>query len=227
MKDKCEGKAFAISDIHGCAQTFAALIFENLKIKKGDSLFLLGDLINRGPDSKSVLDLVMHLREEGVNTTYLRGNHEEIFLNALSSGDDSLLKAYGGSETLKSFGVERVGDIPKPYIDLIASSEFYTIYDRYILVHAGLNLKSKDPFSDRKSMLWERNMKNNVEIPGNRILVHGHTPWLCKEIKAQLKKKTLPTVINIDGGCVYERSGHCLCALNLENLHFYFEKKQD
>ena len=55
------GRRFAISDIHGCSMTFEALLSQ-IHLKKEDQLFLLGDYVNRGPDSAGVIDKILELK---------------------------------------------------------------------------------------------------------------------------------------------------------------------
>ena len=58
-------RKIAISDIHGCNKTFQKLLFETLNLQKNDQLYLLGDYIDRGPDSKGVLDTIQNLITNG------------------------------------------------------------------------------------------------------------------------------------------------------------------
>jgi len=227
MKKRSRPAAFAISDVHGCASTFAALLFEKLNIQAGDRLFLLGDMINRGPESRSVLDMIFHLEEEGVRLSYLRGNHEEILLQAAENGQMEQLLRYGGAATLKSFGVETPAEIPEKYLALISRSEFHTRYRDFILVHAGLNLSIDDPFSDKEAMLWIREMPEKSAKLQGLTIVHGHTPRDKEQIKNQLKKGKRPPIINIDAGCVYERPGSRLCAFDLDREEFTFARNRD
>ena len=80
------GRIIAIGDIHGCHQEFEELL-QKISLQKGDRLVLLGDLVNRGPDSNRVIDLA---RASGA--TSLLGNHELRLLNYRKSRDTSLLK---------------------------------------------------------------------------------------------------------------------------------------
>ncbi|MCC6412552.1 MAG: metallophosphoesterase, partial [Saprospiraceae bacterium] len=64
-------KKYAISDIHGCNKTFLALL-ENLDFSKADELYLLGDYVDRGPDSKGVFDTIFRLQSEGYKVQCLR-----------------------------------------------------------------------------------------------------------------------------------------------------------
>ncbi len=80
------GRLIAVGDIHGCAVEFAELL-DRLQLQRGDRLILLGDLINRGPDSRLVLDLARSAR-----ALCLLGNHELRLLRSRRRGDTSLLR---------------------------------------------------------------------------------------------------------------------------------------
>ena len=77
-------RSFAITDIHGCANTLDALL-DQIGLSQSDHLYLLGDYIDRGPRSKEVLDILLALQRKQYPMTVLRGNHEQLFLDALQS----------------------------------------------------------------------------------------------------------------------------------------------
>ncbi len=81
------GRLIAVGDIHGCAVEFAELL-DKLQLQRGDRLILLGDLVNRGPDSRLVLDLA-----RAAHAHCLLGNHELRLLRSRRRDDDSLLRA--------------------------------------------------------------------------------------------------------------------------------------
>jgi serine/threonine protein phosphatase 1 len=192
-------KAFAIGDIHGCAKTFKALIHNELKLSSGDVLYLLGDLIDRGPDTKAVIDEVFYLRQIGIVVHVLRGNHEDIMLKARNS--DRAHKFWvecGGDEVLKSFGVNHISEIPLNYIQFIEQSLLILYHQPFYFVHAGLDFTLSDPLSGTDAMMWIRKMQVNKHWLGPNIIIHGHTPESVSDIKNQKGP-----VYNLDGGCVY------------------------
>ena len=79
------GRRIAIGDIHGCFQTFKALI-TTINPTKKDQIFILGDLIDKGKQSKAVVDYVIEWQEKGYNFFVVRGNHEQSFLTAYQCG---------------------------------------------------------------------------------------------------------------------------------------------
>jgi len=180
---------FVISDIHGCAKTFKSLL---KKLKKPNVIYLLGDYIDRGNDSKGVIDIIM----SNSNIIPIRGNHEKLLLKALE--DNERLEKFirgGGKATLESFGVSKIEDIPKKYIEWFRS------------------LKKKLKLSDFRFVHNEL----DANPQGKKKLVVGHKPKTLKEIVESLDKDT----IYVDGNCV--RGGY-LVALDLNNLEIITQK---
>lgn len=206
---------WVITDIHGCGRTFKKLL-KRLELTPQDELYLLGDYINKGPDSKKVIKTILSLKEDGYNVRCLKGNHEDLMLRSL---EDPLLKKsflqQGGRTTLKSFEVKSMADIGKKYMEFFRSLELYIELEDYVLVHAGLNFIDKNPFTDTHAMMWSRGVKMIPEKIGMRTLVHGHSPTSLKKIRDSLKKKKNYR-IDIDNGCVYHAIGqNNLVALEL------------
>ncbi len=220
-------RRFAISDIHGCKATFEKMLTEVIQLQKEDTLYLLGDYIDRGPDSKGVFDVIMNLQSEGYQVHCLMGNHEDMLLRAFQSEmtADSWIMA-GGDATLDSFGVKHWKDIPQKYLDFMENLHLYFELDDYLLVHAGFNFRYaqelSDLYRDEFAMLWLRYWYNDIvpELVEGKTIVHGHTP-IHKELIEENLNFELP--LDIDAGCVYEGHGmgH-LCALNMDDrtLHF-------
>jgi serine/threonine protein phosphatase 1 len=224
---------WAITDIHGCADTFAALL-QRINFSREDTLFLLGDYIDRGPHSKQVLDTILELRATGHRVECLLGNHDWVLLHALDEPDTeeayNWKSRFGGKATLRSFGVASEQEIPAKYIDLLESMDYYREYEDLILVHAGLNLRSSNPLLDREAMLWIRagDRRVNRDWLGDRIIVHGHTPRAQRKIQKQAKDFAKHPIIGIDNGCVYQRHGmNHLCALELNTMELVFEQNID
>jgi serine/threonine protein phosphatase 1 len=220
-------RQFCISDIHGCSTSFRSLL-NRIELTKDDQLFLLGDYINRGPDSKGVLDIIMNLQRENYEVFVLRGNHEQMLIDAITDlRVEMLLMQNGGSETLTSFGADRAGDVPPAYTGFIRESLLYMELDQFLLVHAGFNFKRKDFLNDTEAMLWIRDFSAGRRKLRGRTVVHGHNPWPRDRIEAQFRGRRPPTIINIDAGCVYKREGSALCALELSEMKVTFVANSD
>jgi serine/threonine protein phosphatase 1 len=220
-------RRFAISDIHGCLKTFKKLVEEKIVLEKRDKLYLLGDYIDRGKDSKGVLDYIMDMTDEGYDVQALMGNHEQLFLK--TTEDTAWYKKWkinGAEDTLSSMGIDvlnmpvekAIGMIPAKYIKFIRQMKYHIILDDYWLVHGGFDFSVPDPLTDTDAMVWIRNFEVNRDIVKNAVVVHGHTP-VPVEILMRKAKDKKAQVIDIDAGCVYTsrpRMGN-LAALNLDN----------
>ena len=219
-------RILAIGDIHGCAKTFRKLLLDGLKIRKSDTLYCIGDYIDRGPDSKGVIDFILELRSKGFKIRTLRGNHEQLMLDSIKGGDaEEQWLSNGGEETLESFGITSYRDMGPGYQDFFKKTRYYLVNGPYIFVHAGLNFGPEDPFEDRDAMLWIRYFPVDKRKLGNRIIIHGHTPAPLEEIVNPERDD----VYNLDAGCVYRaRPGHgYLVALNLTNREWLAVKNCD
>lgn len=130
-----DGRLIAIGDIHGCSVALRTLI-DAIQPTPLDTLVFLGDYIDRGPDSKGVIDQVIALAEEW-QVVPLLGNHEEMLLGALE-GKDNLrywLKL-GGREALDSYGVgDNVKQLPADHIEFVKGCKNYYETVSHIFVH--------------------------------------------------------------------------------------------
>jgi len=195
-------RIFAIGDIHGCLNHLTNLI-QMLDINTEDTLVFIGDYIDRGPDSKGVLDFILDLKKDLKKVICLRGNHEEMFLNFYLGRKDALLfLRNGGQSTLASYGMLGksangiVGKLPDTHLQFLKSLPLYFETEDYIFVHAGLrpgiSLKQQDPCD----LLWIRDEFIFSTVDFGKIVVFGHTPF--REPFFQMHNK-----IGIDTGAVY------------------------
>lgn len=224
-------KKFAISDIHGCAKTFEALLHK-IEFNQHDELYLLGDYVDRGPDSKAVIDHILHLQQTGYTVKCLRGNHEENLLRSLTNAEQEALwlDKNGGRHTLQSFGISAIKRLPAHYLDFFRQLEYYFLVDNYILVHGGLNFDIPDPFQDKESLLWIRDWYKDINYDWlkNRIIIHGHTPMPQEHILLLRENINIISVLDIDNGCVFQREGlHQLCAFELNSQTLIFQENID
>jgi serine/threonine protein phosphatase 1 len=215
-----------IPDIHGCALTFRRLLERVVRIQRSDTVFLLGDTIDRGPRSREVLDSILEYRAKGYDIQSLRGNHEDMLLN--SCRDRSFFRMWmmnGGHETLQSFGVEDACEIPVLYRKLMEEFVYYLEYGDFIMVHASLNCNMPEPLMDREAMLWSRNHEVDCSLIGGKRVIGGHTPTDMGKIRQSLASNK----ILLDNGCVYAGvSGQGnLLALELETMELYSQKNID
>ncbi len=207
-------KSWIIPDIHGCAKTLRVLLENMLMVTKHDHLYFLGDYIDRGPDSKGVIDYLMHLQKEEYEVHFIKGNHEDMCVKAYEADQKRLFfggkhqeqkdwEAVGAKETLKSFGVKHPREIPKEYIDWMNACVPYIELEDYILVHAGMNFDIKDPFEDTKSMMWTRHFKVDYRRTHGKKIIHGHIPIDYTFMSTIIEENDNYDFIALDNG-VYE-----------------------
>ncbi|MBI1225072.1 MAG: serine/threonine protein phosphatase [Bacteroidetes bacterium] len=229
----CEMRQFAISDIHGCNVTFKALL-DKIGLTSADELYLLGDYIDRGPDSKGVLDTIIDLQSTGYKVRCLMGNHEDAMNRSLYDFEhlEAWLVKWGGRETLQSFDAFSINEVPLEYWQWLDSLEKYIEVDDYLLVHAGLNWSAVNPLADVDGLIFARNWYHKIDYEWlrKRTIVHGHTPVVRTEMETMLKLMPSRQYLDIDNGCVYDRYGdgaHNLCAFDMTNRTLFFQKNLD
>ncbi len=224
-------RKIAISDIHGCCQTFKQLL-ENIQLQKEDELYLLGDYIDRGPESKQVIDHIWSLQRRGYQVHCLRGNHEQLMLNARADYRKSRIWLINGGETtMDSFRATSLEEIDDRYWQFMENLPYYFEVDNYILVHAGLNFMIEDPFEGKEGMIWIRNWYGNINKAwlGDKIIVHGHTVTESLKVANAIQNFDNIPVIDIDAGCyvtALPQYGH-LCAFDLTSQEIHLQKNID
>ena len=214
------GRLFAIGDIHGCAGELEALL-AGLRPAPGDTLVCVGDYLDRGPDSRTVIDTVMDLEQRpGVATVFLRGNHEDMCLAYLGRrghyGETWMLN--GGAARLRSYGLDaRVSaseaaiGFPLKHLQFLERLPLWHRTDGCLLVHAGIRPDRPWDQQDEEDLLWIR--EEFILAPHSlpETIVFGHTPRRTVFVD-------LPYKIGIDTGCVY---GGGLTALELRERRLY------
>jgi len=197
------GKLYAISDIHGCYDTFSRLL-GRLGLQKSDRLILLGDYIDRGEKSREVIDLILDLAGKGYDVTPLLGNHESMMINAYRNRSMLQLWLYNsGSDTLESFGISDLSGMETRYLEFFMNLRYYETSGNFIFVHAGFNDETPDPFIDNYTMIWETRPQYNNPVFKGKTIIHGHRPKTIEFVNNLIKDKSM--VIPIDTGCVYSR----------------------
>ncbi|MCI5210536.1 MAG: serine/threonine protein phosphatase, partial [Candidatus Electrothrix sp. ATG2] len=97
-------KTCIIGDIHGCLNSLHNLL--KLIEKKADTFVFLGDYIDRGSESKKVIECILEFKKKHRNVITLLGNHEIMLINYLRGYDDGTFLRAGGKETLSSYGIK-------------------------------------------------------------------------------------------------------------------------
>lgn len=202
-------------------------MLERLAFSKSDTLYLLGDYIDRGPDSKGVIDSIWQLQSEGYPVHCLMGNHEEMTYRAY---DQEMMFNRSGpvdSALLKSFAAASLREIPVSYIQWMRGLPRWAEAPGYVLVHAGLDFSVKDPLSNAAALIWIRNWYGNInrEWLDGRLIVHGHTPVSVPAARHMMALHDTLPVQDIDCGAVYYdiKDYGQLCALDMVNRSLVFQ----
>ncbi|MBZ7925484.1 serine/threonine protein phosphatase [Ensifer adhaerens] len=193
---------FAIGDIHGCLDQLRVLLHEIEAYAPAGRVIFLGDLIDRGPESRGVVELVMAgPSKPGWTWLTLKGNHEEMLWGA-SRGESDVdwWLMNGGQETLVSYN----GVVPGRHLKWI--KELPTILvERYrIFVHAGIDETLPLEQQGDEIFLWIRRPDDYSGDYWGKHLCHGHTPSLANP-------RTVGNRTNVDSGAVF--GGVLSCAV--------------
>jgi len=206
---------YAIGDIHGESEKLRELLDE-LPLREGDELVFLGDYVDRGPNSRAVIEILMELGGQYA-CTFLLGNHESMLLDFLGwtdiryMGGDAFL-SNGGSETLASYGyteslrhLGRKVRLPKAHEEFLLRLRLHHCVGDYLFVHAGVGSRERcgsDAHaalheSPPEDLLWNR-AAGDFEHGLGVTVVYGHTSQEDFQVRWNL-----PYSIGIDTGAVY------------------------
>jgi serine/threonine protein phosphatase 1 len=235
-------KRWVIPDIHGYVKTVTSLVGDLIRPMRSDELYFLGDYVDRGPDSRGVLDFIRSLQKSGYNVTALRGNHEDIMVDLydadirsknpwwfnFSNKKHSTWLDMGGRQTLASFNVQHIREIPGDYIEWMRSLPYYFELEKFVLVHAGLNFRIENPFEDLQSMLWLREYEIKPEKIGGRKIIHGHVPVNIELISQSIQNRVYKFIDLDNGPYLSGKEGFGnLVALELNNLEMVIQYNLD
>ena len=170
------GRLFAVGDIHGCSTALGVLI-EAIDPRPDDTIVTLGDYVDWGPDSRSVIRQLIELSGR-CRLVPLLGNHEEMLIQALES--DSALRSwldFGGEQTLLSYPYDGKDIIEPAHVAFIRGCRDFFETDEFIFAHANVD---PDMPMDRQPSLrlrWEHvdPDRQRPHVSGKTVIV-GHTP---------------------------------------------------
>jgi serine/threonine protein phosphatase 1 len=194
-------RIFAIGDIHGCNRELQRLLARIRPDPLNDAIVFIGDYLDRGPDSRGVVDTLLDLKKSFPHLICLRGNHEAMFLNYYLEGrDEELYFANGGEMTLSSYGLDltdaRDGTgFPEEHLRFLASLPLHHETEAYLFVHAGLRPGIPLAGQSPEDLLWIRNEFIDSDWDFGKTVVFGHTAR-CETLLPANK-------IGIDTGLVY------------------------
>jgi serine/threonine protein phosphatase 1 len=204
-----KGRLLAVGDIHGCLEQLKCLM-ARVRPRDNDQFVFLGDYIDRGPDSRGVIDFLVDFRKRYPSTVFLKGNHEEMLLDYLQGKNTLLYMANGGWETLKCYETEAGIKVLPEHLDFIESLQLYYELESFIFVHAGLRPGVALEDHDERDFLWIRGEFLDSDYEFEKTVVFGHTP-LSDPLQERDK-------IGLDTGAVYGR--HLTCC-DVRRRHFW------
>ncbi|MGN6514339.1 MAG: metallophosphoesterase family protein [Rhizomicrobium sp.] len=189
-------RVYAIGDIHGRSDLLDRLL---MQIRRESAVFpgqvvlvFIGDYVDRGRDSKGVIDILVEARQE-FQTRLLRGNHDQSMLNFIANPNAyPAWRDIGGADTLWSYGVSPpksadtsaysdtrdrfVKVLPPAHVEIFQILESAVEIGDYLFVHAGVRpgipLESQDPMD----LMWIRDEFLTSKSPFEKMIVHGHSP---------------------------------------------------
>ena len=221
---------FAIGDIHGCLKQLISLqkkILNTKEFQKGNDLLIyIGDYIDRGPNTKDVINLILKLQKEKVNSIFLMGNHEQVMIDFLFNkinnlkywlnlGADQTFKSYKievaefikdgfGDDTIDRLRSVLLNELSDEHIHFLKNLRLFYSVGNYLFVHAGINPEKTLKDQDKMDLLWSRSDKFfDKNFKFEKIIVHGHTP--------EEKVINFPYRINVDIGCFFSGKLSCVC----------------
>ncbi len=205
------GRTIAIGDIHGCDLALEVLLRE-MRVRPEDTVIVLGDVIDRGPDSKRCIELLLDLRTR-CQFRHIMGNHEEMFLDALDGGEwKDAWPRYGGWEMLASYG-GHFANIPDRHLDFMRSGESYIETETTIFSHASIRGEYPLDAQDKHWLRWSRIGPHCQPHYSGKRVICGHSA------QASGLPLVLPGWVCIDT-CVYGEGG-ALTAIDVDNDLIY------
>ncbi|QWG23832.1 serine/threonine protein phosphatase [Bradyrhizobium sediminis] len=197
---------FAIGDIHGCFDELESLVAacDLLSEGKNPRFVFVGDYVDRGPDTRKVIDFLMvSQHREPDRFICLRGNHEAMLIDAANKdrSDRDLMNwwANGGEQTLDSYGANDPGEIPADHLAWMKALPLTFSDRKRLYVHAGVRPGVSVADQSEKDLLWIREPFLSCDDDYGALVVHGHTP--TKSGLPDLRSNRL----NIDTGACFGR----------------------
>ena len=213
-------RLFAIGDVHGCADELKRLL-DALPLGANDTIVFVGDYIDRGHDSRGVIEHLLAWRAQTpARAVFLKGNHEDMALDFLGLGGQwgEVWLRNGGAAALRSYGVgadiprlDVSRHMPRTHLDFLLGLETSFAWDRYLVVHAGIRPGVPLAAQKTEDLLWIREEFLDRPHGLGKTVIFGHTPHR-RVVNGQ------PYRIGIDTGCVY---GGALTCLSVPDGHVW------
>jgi Calcineurin-like phosphoesterase len=209
---------YAVGDIHGRADLLADLLrqIETDAAKRPASkkmLVFVGDYVDRGPDSRGVVETLLQDLPDNFDARFLKGNHEAMLLDFIAEPDRlEHWRRNGGAATMESYGVDVAGllaadasplvwhavftaKLPEAHLAFYESLRLCVSAGDYFFVHAGVRPGVPLEAQDETDLIWIRREFLDATEPFGAVVVHGHTPVDAPVVK--------PNRVAIDTGAVF------------------------
>jgi len=207
-------RTIVISDIHGCYRPFLRLLEDVQYSPAVDRLILLGDYVDRGPDSRLVVDEVMRLVAQD-GAIAIQGNHDERFVEMVREQDKEAAEkflAHGGQATMDSYAGpdgtlaafrHAASGAYAHHVEFLAALPYYAEDEHFIYVHAGLNPAYGMDWKaqPKRDFLYMKEPFLSSPVAAGKRVIFGHTRTVELHGKPDIWQGD--GKIGIDGGCAY------------------------
>ena len=215
---------YCMSDIHGMYSRFNKML-KKIDFKKSDTLYILGDVVDRGPEPVKCIKTIM----ENNNIKMIMGNHEDMMLRSIINNSEIYKKCWllnGGGYTLCDIcNVDKSEG--RKIIDFLARLPDFIILDKYIFVHAGIVPKKADNVKEllknqtSEEIMWTgMKPKNSGGMLSSYTIIYGHVPTYFMTHKIPVEILRTKNCIDIDCGCGF-KEGRLGCLRLNDGKEFY------
>lgn len=233
-------RLLSVGDIHGCANSLKVLM-DRVAPTEEDQLVFLGDYIDRGDKVYEVIEYLIELKKKLPKTVFLKGNHEDMFMNMLKpqrmsdaqdprvfmmNGGDSTMRGYFNNndkyEKYDPYGW-KFADLPEDHQQFYDDLKVMHIEGDYVFVHAGLRHNfSLDQQVDWDVMWLRDTFMYNPLNHWDKTIIHGHTPMGVDDTIKYHEK--YPDRYNLDTACVF---GYYLTCMDIYSKVTWKQKLLD
>ena len=190
-------RVYAVGDIHGRLDLLdniqEKIVRDSEQAPAKRIIVYLGDYIDRGADSKGVIDRLLSPPAKGFTARYLRGNHDQSLLDFLDDpGHYRMWKDYGARETLVSYGImpprgesdavlskardDLASVLPESHLEFVRGLELSLAIGDYFFVHAGVRPGLPLARQSPQDLMWIREEFLTSSSDFGKVVVHGHSP---------------------------------------------------
>lgn len=190
-------RVYAVGDVHGCHAALVDLVAlietdSSARPAKPSFLVFLGDIIDRGPASREVVECLRNFRSRHVQPVFIKGNHEDSLVRGLS-GEPHLIRPWlehGGYACAESYGLSAhmltgqtdealehmlLSAVPTSHVDFMREFADSVVFGDYFLVHAGVRPGVTLAAQSPRDMRWIREPFLGSDLNFGAVVVHGHS----------------------------------------------------